>query len=212
MGFGGINAHVTLESGDPPAAGLAPDGEERALLAANQESEVFAFAAGHAEALHGLGVIACKSQQYGQALEFLSLAAERKPDSAIIHQSLGVALQAEQRWEESANAFARAIAIQPDSAVSVLHLGATLHALGRTEDAASCFCSFDSDRCCSRFVRTIRWRGARPAGELTRLSNSGPRSPIVVTSAATVEAICESQSSPTRAHARISYRRNLWLG
>lgn len=45
MGFGGINAHVTLESGDPPAAALAPTGDERALLAANQETELFVFGA-----------------------------------------------------------------------------------------------------------------------------------------------------------------------
>ncbi|HEY7315204.1 MAG TPA: type I polyketide synthase [Gemmataceae bacterium] len=45
MGFGGINAHITLESGDPPSPALAPSVEERALLAANQETEVFVFAA-----------------------------------------------------------------------------------------------------------------------------------------------------------------------
>jgi acyl transferase domain-containing protein len=41
MGFGGINAHVTLESGDPPVPSLSPSVEERALLAAHQDTEVF---------------------------------------------------------------------------------------------------------------------------------------------------------------------------
>ncbi|MBO3462727.1 SDR family NAD(P)-dependent oxidoreductase [Aetokthonos hydrillicola Thurmond2011] len=45
MGFGGINSHVTLESGDLPSPKLAPAFEERALLVSNQESEVFVFGA-----------------------------------------------------------------------------------------------------------------------------------------------------------------------
>ena len=45
MGFGGINSHVTLESGDTPSPKLAPAFEERALLVSNQESEVFVFGA-----------------------------------------------------------------------------------------------------------------------------------------------------------------------
>ena len=45
MGFGGINSHVTIESGDLPSQSLAPALEERALLVSNQESEVFVFGA-----------------------------------------------------------------------------------------------------------------------------------------------------------------------
>ncbi|MEJ2033963.1 MAG: beta-ketoacyl synthase N-terminal-like domain-containing protein, partial [Deltaproteobacteria bacterium] len=45
MGFGGINCHLTLESGDAPAAKLAPDMEERKLLASAQETELFIFSA-----------------------------------------------------------------------------------------------------------------------------------------------------------------------
>ena len=41
MGFGGINCHVTLESGDAPALALAPDLEEQVLLASAQTSEIF---------------------------------------------------------------------------------------------------------------------------------------------------------------------------
>ncbi|HTU18290.1 MAG TPA: type I polyketide synthase [Gemmataceae bacterium] len=51
MGFGGINAHVTLESGDPPAPSLAPSVEERALLAAHQETELFVLDADSVEEL-----------------------------------------------------------------------------------------------------------------------------------------------------------------
>jgi enediyne polyketide synthase len=45
MGFGGINCHVTLESGDAPATHVQPAVEERSLLVSTQETEVFAFAA-----------------------------------------------------------------------------------------------------------------------------------------------------------------------
>jgi enediyne polyketide synthase len=51
MGFGGINCHVTLESGDPPASALAPSLDERVLMASGQESEVFPLAAASAAEL-----------------------------------------------------------------------------------------------------------------------------------------------------------------
>ena len=44
-GFGGINCHVTLESGDAPAPQLAPETDERALLVSSQETELFVVAA-----------------------------------------------------------------------------------------------------------------------------------------------------------------------
>lgn len=43
MGFGGINSHVTLSSGDAPASSLKPSIDERALLVSNQDSEIFVF-------------------------------------------------------------------------------------------------------------------------------------------------------------------------
>jgi len=73
---------------------------------------------------------------------------------------------------------------------------------------APCWCSFDSDRYSSRCVRTIRWRSARRATELTRLRSSGPRSARAPISAATATPICESRSSPTPGRARISFRRS----
>ena len=77
---------------------------------------------------------------------------------------------------------------------------------------APCCCSSDSDRCSSCCVRTIRWRSARRATELTRLRSSGPRSTRAPISAATATPICESRSSPTRGPARISFRRSHWRG
>ncbi|HWR98290.1 MAG TPA: SDR family NAD(P)-dependent oxidoreductase [Candidatus Methanoperedens sp.] len=50
-GFGGINCHVTIESGDAPAEPLAPTIEERALLVSHQSTEVFPVSASSPAAL-----------------------------------------------------------------------------------------------------------------------------------------------------------------
>ena len=44
FGFGGINCHLTLESGDEPSDKLAPALDERALLASSEDSELFVLA------------------------------------------------------------------------------------------------------------------------------------------------------------------------
>ncbi len=51
MGFGGINSHVTLSSGDAPAVSLKPSLDERALLVSNQDTEVFVLSAASVAAL-----------------------------------------------------------------------------------------------------------------------------------------------------------------
>jgi enediyne polyketide synthase len=43
FGFGGINTHIIVESGGPPSSRLASRIDERALLVATQESELFVF-------------------------------------------------------------------------------------------------------------------------------------------------------------------------
>lgn len=51
MGFGGINSHVTITSGDKPASHLKPSVEERALLVCNQDTELFVLSASSLENL-----------------------------------------------------------------------------------------------------------------------------------------------------------------
>lgn len=53
MGFGGINSHVTLESGDAPAENLYPSINTRALLVSHQETELFIFSGDSLENLIG---------------------------------------------------------------------------------------------------------------------------------------------------------------
>ena len=45
MGFGGINCHVTIASGDAPSNKLAPTLSERSILASDQDSEIFVWEA-----------------------------------------------------------------------------------------------------------------------------------------------------------------------
>jgi enediyne polyketide synthase len=51
MGFGGINAHVVLESAGPPVARSAPTLSERSLLASAQETELFVLGEPNSAAL-----------------------------------------------------------------------------------------------------------------------------------------------------------------
>ena len=51
MGFGGINSHITIESGDQPFVHLKPDLPTEALLSSNQDSEILVFSANTLEAL-----------------------------------------------------------------------------------------------------------------------------------------------------------------
>lgn len=51
MGFGGINSHVTIESGDAPAARFQPSLDEQALLSSAQRTEVFVLTGNTSEAL-----------------------------------------------------------------------------------------------------------------------------------------------------------------
>ncbi len=51
MGFGGINCHVTVESGGPPSDRLEPSVEERALMVSQQDTELFALSGEDLQAL-----------------------------------------------------------------------------------------------------------------------------------------------------------------
>ena len=52
MGFGGINCHVTLESGDKPHSELRPLIPEKNLLMSNQTAELFLVTADSSEGIH----------------------------------------------------------------------------------------------------------------------------------------------------------------
>jgi acyl transferase domain-containing protein/NADP-dependent 3-hydroxy acid dehydrogenase YdfG/acyl carrier protein len=53
FGFGGINAHIAIESYGPPATELAPSIDERALMVSGQDTEILVLAAGSVRELQG---------------------------------------------------------------------------------------------------------------------------------------------------------------
>jgi acyl transferase domain-containing protein len=76
MGFGGINTHVTLESGGLSLAKVAPTIDERALLATHQETEVFVLGSDTvAELLERLTSLSRTAELLSQA-ELTDLAAK----------------------------------------------------------------------------------------------------------------------------------------
>jgi enediyne polyketide synthase len=87
MGFGGINAHVTLESADPPASRLKPSLDEEVLLASPQSTELFLMSAHSIESLREC-VERVASRADGSSMAELAdlaaeLAAEIKPDCGV---------------------------------------------------------------------------------------------------------------------------------
>lgn len=68
MGFGGINSHVTLSSGDLPTPHLKPFLDERALLVSSQDSELFILAA------ESINTLLDKTQQLLEQAQGISLA------------------------------------------------------------------------------------------------------------------------------------------
>jgi enediyne polyketide synthase len=76
MGFGGINSHVTVTSGGAPSSDLAPELDERALLASKQETELMLLSAKDFESL-GKDVSALADVVRGMSVgEMPDLAAE----------------------------------------------------------------------------------------------------------------------------------------
>jgi enediyne polyketide synthase len=76
MGFGGINCHVTIASGDAPCDRLKPILNERALLVSHQDTEVFVFsAASIPELVKRVAAIATEARDISLA-ELADLAAQ----------------------------------------------------------------------------------------------------------------------------------------
>jgi len=93
---------------------------------------------GHAASFHLLGVAA---HQLGRkdAVDFVSHAVALAPDSAEMHNDLGVVLGAHSRFAEAVASFARAIEINPDYIEARINLGAALLRDGRIGEANASF-------------------------------------------------------------------------
>ncbi|MCX7313870.1 MAG: methyltransferase domain-containing protein [Alphaproteobacteria bacterium] len=95
--------------------------------------------AGHAGALHLLGVVAMQRGLPDQAVGHFRKAAESRPDIAIGHHSLGKALAAAGQPDGAARAFEQALAVKPDFAEAYKDLGVVLMTQGRFTAASARF-------------------------------------------------------------------------
>ncbi|WP_414578975.1 type I polyketide synthase [Anabaena sp. CCY 9402-a] len=85
MGFGGINSHVTLTSGDAPAPHLKPSLPERALLVSHQDTEIFVLSATSVQTLLQRTQTAI-NQAAGMSLaELVDLAAQLAKETEASH-------------------------------------------------------------------------------------------------------------------------------
>lgn len=75
MGFGGINCHITISSGDQPSDKQAPSIDERALLACSQSSEIFVLEGESPGELAEKALVLARSVEGASMAEMTDLAA-----------------------------------------------------------------------------------------------------------------------------------------
>lgn len=89
----------------------------------------------HAEALHGLGILARRAGRPGEAVGLIRRAVASRPNVAEYHTNLGNALHDSGRFEEAAQAHREAIRLRPGLAQAHNNLGNALWAVGLREEA-----------------------------------------------------------------------------
>jgi len=93
----------------------------------------------HADALHGLGMLAFQAGHPQAASDLIGQALAVDPQDASAHGNLGYALHTLGRHDEALASFERALALQPDLVEALNNRGNTLSALGRHDEALASF-------------------------------------------------------------------------
>ena len=93
----------------------------------------------HANALHLLGVIAYKVEEYKIATDLISRAVRIDSDQSLFYINLGNVLQEQGRLEESIEVYQQAIHIQPDHADAYINLGNVLQEQGKLEESIEAY-------------------------------------------------------------------------
>ena len=88
----------------------------------------------HADALHGLGVLAYEGGELEPALAYLRRAIAVRPENAHFHTHLGVVSRALGRLEEAVAHHGRALALDPTSSSAHNNLGNALRDQGELEE------------------------------------------------------------------------------
>jgi len=92
-----------------------------------------------ADACHLLGVIALQEHRYSEAVERIRRAITLRPDVAMMHSNLGVALKSLGRPQEALVRYQQALVVQPNYAEGHYNLGLLLHQQGDGEGAAAAY-------------------------------------------------------------------------
>lgn len=97
--------------------------------------EVLATEPNNKEALHMLGVIACKAGDYQAGVSLLSRAVELDPGDAAALYNLGNAHRSLKQFAPAADSYRRAVELAPDNTLACHALADTLIALRQPEEA-----------------------------------------------------------------------------
>ncbi len=93
----------------------------------------------HADALHGLGLLALQCQRPSLAVAYLGKATRAAPDDARVHLDLGLALRACGHLEEARAAIRAATLLDPDDSLAYAALGDSLVLLNRLDEALDAY-------------------------------------------------------------------------
>jgi len=101
--------------------------------------QILAQRPNHAEALHGLGVIAAQVGQFAVAAKLLRRVTQLKPDWPEAHYNLGKALHDNGSLDDAIAAFRQAVALKPDYTEALGSLGNALQDRGQLDQAITAY-------------------------------------------------------------------------
>ena len=93
----------------------------------------------HADATHGMGLIAYQTGRSDTAVDLLRAALARVPDQAEWHCDMGVVLAERGELDEVVECYQRALAIRPNYESALKHLGFALQTQGKLDEAAKVY-------------------------------------------------------------------------
>lgn len=136
-------------NGRPPsetAAGMSPlSSATQQLMSGDAQAAVktlhgvLAREPNNGEALHMLGLIACKAGDNEAGIKLLGRAAELCPGEAAVHYNLGNAYRTAQRFPAAAASYQRSLELAPDNSQTCHAMAETLLNLRQPEEAVTFF-------------------------------------------------------------------------
>lgn len=143
--------------------------------------EILREAPAHADALHGLGLLALQHRRADLAIAYLGQATRAAPDDARAHLDLGLALGARGHHEEARGAIRVATLLDPDDPLAHAALGDALVRLSRLEEALAAYREalalapdLPAARASAGFLLREQGRLAEAADELRRAVRLAP--------------------------------------